>query len=81
MKRLYLALILLVLATWPAHAQTPVTVIGPITASDCVKFNSTTIITDAGFTCNGSSGPVSVLGPATSIVGDQPSGTTRPEIR
>ena len=53
MKRLYLALILLVLATWPAHAQSPVTVIGPITANDCVKFNSTTIITDAGFICTG----------------------------
>src|ERR1700722_1359436 len=68
MKRLSLALLLLVVAAWPAHAQ-PVTVIGPITPGDCALFNSTTILKDAGVACNGSSGPV-VFGPATSNVGD-----------
>jgi hypothetical protein len=38
----------------PAAAQSPVSVIGPIIAGNCVQFNSNTIIKDAGFTCNGS---------------------------
>jgi hypothetical protein len=52
MKRLSLALLLLVLAAWPAHTQ-PVTVIGPITPGDCTSFFSTTQLTDAGFACPG----------------------------
>jgi hypothetical protein len=68
MKRLSLALLLLVLAVWPVWAQ-PVTVIGPITPGDCALFNSNTILKDAGFSCNGASGPV-VFGPNTSVVGD-----------
>ena len=68
MKRLYLALILLVLATWPAHAQTPVSVIGPVTAGDCVQFNSNTIVKDAGIVCGGSGG--FVVGPGSSVVND-----------
>jgi hypothetical protein len=55
MKRLSLALLLLVLAVWPAHAQ-PVTVIGPVTPGDCALFNSVTILKDAGFNCSGSGG-------------------------
>jgi hypothetical protein len=57
MKRLSLALLLLVLAVWPAHAQ-PVTVIGPITPGDCAYFNSVTILKDAGFNCTGAAGGV-----------------------
>src|ERR1700722_2823453 len=45
MKRLSLALLLLVLAAWPAHAQ-PVTVVGPITPGDCAYFSSVTILKD-----------------------------------
>jgi hypothetical protein len=61
MKRLYLALILLVLATWPAHAQrNTVTVIGPVTPGDCTQFNSTNVLKDAGAPCgSGGGGAVS----------------------
>ena len=52
-----------------SYAQQNAQVIGPITPGDCALFNSNTILKDAGFACNGSSGPV-VFGPATSIVGD-----------
>jgi hypothetical protein len=52
MKRLSLALLLLVLSVWPVWAQ-PVTVIGPITPGDCAYFSSVTILKDAGFSCNG----------------------------
>jgi hypothetical protein len=72
MKRLYLALILLVLAAWPAHAQ-PVTVIGPITPGDCAYFNSVTILKDAGFQCNGSFGGTvpwaNITGTPTTLAG------------
>ncbi len=54
MKRLYLAALLLVLASWPAHAQQPAQVIGPITPGDCPIFSSTTIIKDSGASCSGS---------------------------
>lgn len=69
MKRLSLALLFLVIAVWPVWAQQNAQVIGPITVGDCALFNSNTILKDAGFACNGSSGPV-VFGPATSVVGD-----------
>ena len=50
MKRLALALLLL--ASWPVHAQSPVTVTGPITPGNCAAFNSNTVIKDGG-PCNG----------------------------
>lgn len=39
-----------------ASAAQNVTVIGPITPGDCAFFNSTTVIKDAGFSCNGAPG-------------------------
>jgi hypothetical protein len=61
MKRSCLALILLTLATWPAHAQrNTVTVIGPVTPGDCTQFNSTNVLKDAGAPCgSGGGGAVS----------------------
>jgi hypothetical protein len=52
MKRILLALAILIAATLGARAQTPVSVIGPIVPGDCVKFNSTTVLADNGTTCN-----------------------------
>jgi hypothetical protein len=61
MKRLVLALLLLITAAWPAFAQ-PVTVVGPApVAGDCTVFFSTTQIKDGGFACP-SSGPTLVVG-------------------
>ncbi len=68
MKRVTLALLLLALAAWPAHAQSPVSVIGPVNPGNCVVFNTTTIVKDVGFPCGSSGG--SVVGPGTSVVGD-----------
>jgi hypothetical protein len=60
MSRLCLALFLLALATWPAHAQHTVTVIGPVTPGDCTEFNSTNVLKDAGAPCgSGGGGAVS----------------------
>ena len=57
MKRLgtFIVALLLTSALAPvlAVAQTPVTSIGPITAGNCVAFNSNNIIRDAGFLCTG----------------------------
>ena len=52
MKRILLALAILIAATLGARAQTPVSVIGPVVPGDCVKFNSTTVLADNGTTCN-----------------------------
>jgi len=35
----------------PVVAQSPVTVVGPITPGDCAAFSSTTVIKDSGFSC------------------------------
>ena len=55
MKRILLALAILIATCLGAQAQSPVTVIGPITPGDCVKFNSTTVLADNGTTCNNGS--------------------------
>jgi hypothetical protein len=52
MKRILLALAILIATCLGARAQSTVTVIGPITPGDCVKFNSTTVLADNGTTCN-----------------------------
>ena len=54
MKRLLLALAVLIAATLGARSQSTVTVIGPVTPGNCVVFNSTTVIKDSGGTgCTG----------------------------
>jgi hypothetical protein len=72
MKRLSLALLLLVLAVWPVCAQ-PVTVVGPITPGDCAYFSSVTILKDAGFQCHGSFGGTvpwaNITGTPTTLAG------------
>ena len=55
MKRILLALAVLIAATLGARAQTTVSVIGPVIPGDCVSFNSNTVIKDAGVTCNNGS--------------------------
>lgn len=57
MKRTALALLLCLLA-FAATAQSPVTVIGPITPGDCAAFSSTTIIKDCGIPISGIDGNV-----------------------
>jgi hypothetical protein len=52
MKRIAIALLLLIGTVYAALAQ-PVSVIGPVTPGDCAQFNSTTVVKDAGFGCNG----------------------------
>ena len=52
MKRLLLALAVLIAATLGARAQTTVSVVGPVVPGDCVKFASTTVLADNGTTCN-----------------------------
>jgi hypothetical protein len=54
-RKVCLGLVSLALLASAALAQT-VTVIGPITPGDCPQFNSTTIIKDSGFNCNGAPG-------------------------
>jgi hypothetical protein len=66
MKRIALALVLLVAAATAAFAQSTVTVIGPITPGDCPQFNSTTIIKDSGFNCNGTPA-VAFANPSASV--------------
>lgn len=67
MTRFFLLRIgILFLFTASAMAQSTVTVIGPITPGDCVTFNSTTVIKDAGVTCN-TGGSGSPGGPNGSI--------------
>jgi hypothetical protein len=48
MRRIALAVALLIASVAAALAQAPVTVIGPITPGDCAQFSSTTIIKDGG---------------------------------
>ena len=55
MKRILLALAILIAATLGARSQTNVSVIGPVVPGDCVTFNSSTVLKDAGVTCNNGS--------------------------
>ena len=66
----YLAVALLFLtAAFPANAQQPVTVIGPITVGDCAQFSSVTIIKDAGVTCGGGGGGGGIVVGTTTVTG------------
>jgi hypothetical protein len=64
MTRIVLCLAALIAWCSAAIAQN-VTVIGPITPGDCAFFNSTTVVKDAGFNCNGAPG-----GAITGLTGD-----------
>lgn len=57
MKRLALALLFSALVS-AAHAQSTVSVIGPITPGDCTEFASITVLKDAGIICSASVGGV-----------------------
>jgi hypothetical protein len=56
MKRILLALAILIAATLGARAQTSVFVVGPVVPGNCVKFVSTTGLADAGSTCSSGGG-------------------------
>jgi hypothetical protein len=56
MKRLALAAALLLASIAAALAQSPVSVIGPITPGDCAAFSSNTVVKDGGFPCPGAGG-------------------------
>lgn len=60
-SRIAFAATVFAIAAGLAYGQSTVTVVGPITPGDCAKFNSTTIIADAGVNCasgGGGSGTV-----------------------
>lgn len=56
MKRMALILLLWIAGIAGAFAQTPVTVIGPITAGHCPQFSSNNVLKDGGFACSGAPG-------------------------
>ena len=60
MKRLALAAVLLIASIAAALAQSPVSVIGPITPGDCAAFSSNTVVKDGGFPCPGSGGTLNL---------------------
>jgi hypothetical protein len=53
----------------PANAQSPVTVIGPITVGNCAQFSSNTIIKDAGVVCSGGGGGGGIVIGTTTVTG------------
>ena len=58
MTRAIIVLIFWLASGFSAYAQSPVSVIGPITVGNCAQFSSTTIIKDAGVVCGGGSGGI-----------------------
>ena len=63
------AFIAVLLLTVLANAQSPVSVIGPITVGNCAQFSSTTIIKDAGVTCGGGGGSGGIVIGTTAVTG------------
>ena len=59
-----IAFIAVLLLTVSANAQSPVSVIGPITVGNCAQFSSNTVIKDAGVVCSGGGGGI-VIGTTT----------------
>ena len=68
MKRIITFIVGLVFAA-PVQAQSPVSVIGPITVGNCAQFSSTTIIKDAGVVCGGGGGGGGIVIGTTTITG------------
>jgi hypothetical protein len=67
MTRIALTVAMLIASIAAALAQSPVSVIGPITPGDCPQFSSNTVIKDGGFPCNG--GASLVVGTSTIVGG------------
>ena len=69
MKRLGAFIAGLLLLVLSANAQSPVSVIGPITVGNCAQFSSTTIIKDAGVVCSGGGGGGGIVIGTTTVTG------------